>query len=784
MTTPHPPDGARAGASDLVLVRAYALYRKMAQYPELMDRMRDQFLQVLTERGVTDSESIAHAAADLMAQAAAADTEENRKEYRGAAIDLAFAAALTDEEIEGYVNLVRKRDKSLELGRVVNNDHATPERIFHALKEFCDIPKGEVYISPEEAEGIRVSLISRCISNQLPFVGIAKKHVTIRDIYDLLLHTIGVTHYPGMLGGKAAGMIVALKILLPILQKPDPDFQKYISAPETWYISSGVFSDFIDRNHFFFAHTQKYKDRETIEEEAERLEDMFQAASFSPDVMSEFRRLIEGIGEAPIIVRSSSYLEDSFGLAFSGKYKSIFLANQGDMRTRLEAFVSGVKQVLASMYGPDPILYRRDHGLLDYNERMAIVVQKVVGKRHGSRFYPFASGVTFSSNPYTWNRRIKKGDGLVRLVFGLGTRAVDRVGNDYPRMIPLGQPMLRPEVKAEQICKYSQKMADVLNLGADSFETVDFTALVEEEPHTDLPLAVSVYRDGELSPPMFKTQDLRRERLCLTFENFLMKSPFVPLMRKVLSTVQAAYGRPVDIEFAWEDGKLYILQCRALSTRREIEKVVVPQGVPPEGSLFVTSSGLSNAVITNIEYVVYVDPRAYDGISGFEEKQKIGWVVGRLNKKLSGSRYALLGPGRWGSNDINLGVRVSYADINATRLLVEISFSREGYTPEVSYGTHFFQDLVEADIAVMPLFPDDPGSFLNEDFLLHSPNEIAAVDPALADYGGAVRVIRVPQVRGGQYLHVYLDGDSQMGAGVFGDAEAEPQNEKNRARRE
>jgi len=144
--------------------------------------------------------------------------------------------------------------------------------------------------------------------------------------------------------------------------------------------------------------------------------------------------------------------------------------------------------------------------------------------------------------------------------------------------------------------------------------------------------------------------------------------------------------------------------------------------------------------------------------------------VGQLNKRLAGHRYALMGPGRWGSNDINLGVRVSYSDINNTRLLVEIAFARDGYTPEVSYGTHFFQDLVEADIAIMPLYPDTKGSRLNETFLLGSRNAIADIDPTIAGLADVIRVINVPSVRDGLLLHVFLDGESQKGMGMFAPA--------------
>jgi hypothetical protein len=396
-----------------------------------------------------------------------------------------------------------------------------------------------------------------------------------------------------------------------------------------------------------------------------------------------------------------------------------------------------------------------------------MIVQKVVGRRFGDWFFPLAAGVLYSSNSWAWNPKIRKSDGLVRLVFGMGTRAVDRVGSDYPRMVPLSHPLLRPEVTPEQISKYSQKMVDAINLKTGTFETVDFRTLATETKHPDLFLAASVMADGEMRAPMFKTQELPPDRLCLTFENFLSRTPFAAVVKKMLATVQAAYGRPVDIEFAWDGDKLYLLQCRSLSLHREVERVVIPADVPAEDKLFVTHSGLSNAAIADIEYLVYVDPRAYDRLDTVEKKHKVGWVVGQLNKRLAGKRYALFGPGRWGSNDINLGVKVTYADINNTRLLVEIAFARDGYTPEVSYGTHFFADLVEADIAIMPLYPDTAGNSLNEEFLLGADNCLEALDPALADMAGVVRVLEVPEVAGGRYLHVYLDAQGQEGVGLF-----------------
>jgi hypothetical protein len=750
------------------LFKVYHLFKKKALYPGLTPLIDAVFLDVLEQKGIISREQIYDQAAEGLRKDGLPNSEENLQTYVEALTDHHISRHLSWGEIENYINLARKKEKSQTLSMVVNRDQATSVEIYRALREFCDIPMGEVYISPEEAIGIRVALISRFISSQLPFLSLAKNHITIRDMDLILQKSLWSRKRPGRLGGKAAGMILALKILLPLLAKHETEMEEYIRVPDTWYLNSGVFSEFLDRNNLYLFHTYKYKTREEIEKEFQHIEGKFKSATFAPEVVQDFRKILEEIGEHPIIIRSSSLLEDSFGLAFSGKYLSVFLTNQGEIETRLAAFINGLKQVFASIFGPDPILYRLDHGLLDYDERMAMVVQKVVGRRFGDYFFPFVSGVLFSRNVYAWNPKIKKEEGLGRLVFGLGTRAVDRVGSDYPRMIPLSHPLLRPEITASQIKKYSQRKIDVLNLRKGSFETVDFRTLLSEVQHPDLFYAVSVDKDGHLAAPHFKGQDLGRGEPCVTFENLLTKTPFVDLAKKILSKVETVYGRPVDMEFACDEDKFYILQCRSLSTRKELEKVTVPEGVPQERVLFTTHAGFTNSIVENLEYIIYVNPRAYEALASVEDKMAVAQVVNLLNKKLEGKKFALMGPGRWGSNDINLGVKVTYSNINNAKLLMEIAFAKEGYTPEVSYGTHFFQDLVEADIVIVPLFPDDPQAFLNEPFLLNSPSLLAEIAPHSEACREVVRVIQVPSVCGGHYLQVYLDMSTPKGLGFFG----------------
>ncbi len=748
------------------LVKTYYLYRKMVRYPRLIDEMRDIFVSALVDRGIITPEELEEKARGLVLQEGKTADHKTVRSCRNSLIDLLFAGSFGPDEVDAHVNLARKRDRFRVLQKVVNEERSNTKKITQALREFCDIPQGDLYISPNEAEGVRVILIDRFISNQLPFIGIGKHHLTIRDIDEMVDRIHTSRRRPGKIGGKAAGMLLAYKIVLPKLQKRDPDLEKYVTIPDSYYFNSGIFAEFIDHNGLYQFHSQKYKTRQTIEEEYKSIAQLFRKASFPSEMMDDFRDFLEKIGECPLILRSSSLLEDNFGHAFSGKYESIFLANQGDLETRLTEFVWGLKQVHMSCYGPSPILYRRDHNLLDFDEQMGVLVQKVVGRRFGDYFFPFGGGVAFSYNPCRWTPRIRKEDGLVRLVFGLGTRAVDRVGQDYPRMIPLSHPLLRPEIGAEQVMKYSQKMVDVINLRTRRLETVPTTTLLREIDDPDFFYAVSANVEGHLAAPLFRESGIDPDRSCLTFENFLTRTPVAGLLRKVLKKLETAYGNPVDIEFAWDDDKLYILQCRTL-TVREGGKVSLPINVPPERTLFMNTLCLASAIVRNIEYIVYVDPKAYGRIGEHDEKIAVGRAVGSMNIALGDKRYALLGPGRWGSNDINLGVRVGYADINHTLILGEIAFEEKGLTPEASCGTHFFNDLVEAEIVPVVIYPDQPEDLFSQEFLVQSPNLLSSLAPEFARFEDVVHVIHVPSCTDGRLLHVFQDSASQKGIAFF-----------------
>jgi hypothetical protein len=771
----------KTGASQTAtgdLVRAYSVYLRMMKYPKLVEKMREIFVRALQDNGVITPEEIEAQAIDELNKSGRPTDKKHVREYSNALIDLYFANHFSHEQIENHINLARKLDRFQTLTRVVNTEGATSLKIKKSLKEFCEIPEGDLYVPPNEAIGTRVALINHFISNQLPFISIAKNHITIRDIDDLVDQSYWSRRRPGRIGGKAAGMLLAYKIIMPRLSKRDPELERYVEIPDSFYLNSGIFSDFLDHNDLHRFHSQKYKSREEIEKDYKTMARLFRKSSFPPDIKDLFRDCLEKVGEHPIILRSSSLLEDNFGYAFSGKYDSVFLANQGDLETRLNEFIWGLKRVHMSTFGPAPILYRRDHNLLDFDEKMCVLVQKVVGRRYGDYFFPFAAGVAYSYNIYGWTPRIKKEDGLVRLVFGLGTRAVDRISNDYPRMIALSHPHLRPEVNAAQIMKYSQKMVDLLNLREGRLETVPFIDLARTIDHPDLHDAVSVNQDGHLAAPMFRSQEMDPSRSCLTFQNFLGRTPFVGLMKKILSKLDQAYGRPVDIEFAWDNGKLFLLQCRTLSIRESAGPVPLPTDIAHDDLLFTNRKVVMNSVVKDIEYIVYVDPKAYGRLESYEQKIAVGRLIGRLNRYLEDHRYALFGPGRWGSNDITLGVKVGYEDINRTLILGEIAFEDGGSTPDVSYGTHFFNDLIEARIVPIALYPDQEGVVFREDYFLGMENALPAVLPDWAHLHEVVHLIHVPACTDGRFLQVYQNGQEQQGMGFFGPPEG-PQEDAN-----
>lgn len=676
---------------------------------------------------------------------------------------IAYASRhFTPEEIHDLVGVTAKREEARQLGDIAGLPGVSFEVLKRQLDDFCQLPLTAIALPPSDAVATRVALMRQLVSDRTDFLKIARDFITIRELHDLTGRMIGPRRGIGRIGGKAAGLVLAHKILKDHYRKTGREPLMPIAVPESYYLRSDLNDEFVRRNGLKGYSSQKYKSQEAIEADYPLIRELFHAGTFPPEVVTKVRKLLEQWGPVPLIVRSSSLLEDDLGAAFSGKYRSIFLANQGPLADRTRRFLSAVAEVYSCIYAADPLLYRREKNLLDYDEFMAILIQRVVGGRFGHFFYPLYAGVAFSRNEYyRWNRRIRREDGFVRVVAGIGTRAVDRVSSDYPRMIALTVPTLRPQGSVGEIVRQSQKSMDVLNLRENRFETLLVKEVLKSEIPSRVDLLASIVDGESLMPAVGTLIDPSSQEICLTFDKLVESTPFAPHIREVLSALEEGYGCPVDIEFASDGTAFYLLQCRPLAKLMEMERVTLPTEVDPQDVLFRARRDIRNAVVKNIEYIIYVPTAEYDAIEALEAKQTIGRVVGQLNRKLEGKSFILMGPGRWGSNDINLGVRVNYADIRNTRALIEVAHEKNGYVPEVSFGTHFFQALVESSIVYLPLYPEAEGSDFKSGFFRSSQNSLRAILPDRGKFEPNVRVIHVPTLAAGRYAHLVMDGERE-----------------------
>jgi len=228
----------------------------------------------------------------------------------------------------------------------------------------------------------------------------------------------------------------------------------------------------------------------------------------------------------------------------------------------------------------------------------------------------------------------------------------------------------------------------------------------------------------------------------------------------------------VDIEFAHDGETLYMLQCRTLSRGALAQRIEVPTDLDEGDRVFSADRYVQMGQARDLEYVVLVDPRDYEGLPTREDMQRVARAVGAVNKVLPRRRFVLMGPGRWGSRgDIRLGVPVTYADICHTALLVEIARQKGTYLPDVSFGTHFFNDLVESGIQYLPLYPDNPGVIWNEDLLNRSENCLAEIAPEFADMAEVVRVIHVPSIACGKLLQVIMDAEDDRALAFLAEPE-------------
>ncbi|MFC2130125.1 PEP/pyruvate-binding domain-containing protein [Bacteroidota bacterium] len=678
-------------------------------------------------------------------------------------IDQVFDIAdnyLSDDEITKLIRMWLHQEQVNDLSLVLERRHAPLSDVIEAVKKYLRLFSPDQIQSLDEIIGLRVGLVYRFLSENLSYVNIAKNFITIKKMDRILDRVIGPSKGNGKLGGKSSGLILARQILRE--KRKDIKLFENVYTPRSRFLTSDALFEFLHYNALEEFVFLKYQNVDEIRQEYSFLEYVFKNSHFPPEVIQSLKTIMNDFEGTPMIVRSSSLLEDSFEAAFSGKYKSLFISNLGSREERLSSLMNAVAEVYASSFGPDPIEYRKERGLIDFREEMGVLIQQVVGNQIGKYYLPSYAGVAFSNNEMRWSTRIKREDGIIRIVAGLGTRAVDRTIDDYPILIAPGQPGLRVNQSVEDNIKYSQHYVDVINLETNSFETIHFTELVKESKGNipALEKFVSFNRGQMLVEPVSIMDDFMNEDLVITFNGLISGTDFIPTINAILKELGEAYGGPVDIEFASDGKKLYLLQCRPQSKSAFSKKVKIPSNIPFYSKIFSASKYVNNGIVKDIEYVVYVDCHQYKDLKTSEQMNTTGKIIGKLNSALPKRKFILIGPGRWGSKgDIKLGVPVNYSDINNSSMLIEVARIEGGYLPEVSFGTHFFQDLVEANIKYLPLYPDEKDNIFNERFFSGARNSLTHLLPDFEEYKDVVRVIKIDDIKKNGKMLVYMDGD-------------------------
>jgi pyruvate,water dikinase len=677
------------------------------------------------------------------------------------------AEHLTDDDILSFVQQRIQEDKLSFLVRALTRNRSLSE-VADAIRRYHRMTPEGVELPPGTRRGVLASLIRRFFSEHIHFVDVAKNYIDVNDFFELLQNVIFTPESHGKLGGKSAGLNLAAQII-----RKSPGHSELfanVKIPKTWYITSDGLLSFMYYNNLEEIVEQKYKEIDQIRLEYPHVVQTFKNAHFPPEIVKGLSMALDDFKDCPLIVRSSSLLEDQAGAAFSGKYKSLFLANQGTKEKRLEALQDAIAEVYASTFGPDPVEYRAERGLLDFYEEMGIMIQEVVGTRVGNYYLPAFAGVAFSRNEFRWSPRIRREDGLLRLVPGLGTRAVDRLSDDYPVLAAPGQPGLRVNVTINEALRYSPKHIDVINLESNTFETVEIEDLLRkvDYDYPNVNQIVSVYENDQIRAPIGRHIDFRKDDFLVTFDGLFSRTNFMKQVQAILQILEEKLGTPVDIEFASDGNDFYLLQCRPQSHLQGTMPSPVPKDIAEDRIVFTANRYISNGRVPDITHIVYVDPKKYSELPDRSLLLQVGRAVSRLNKLLPKRQFVLMGPGRWGSRgDIKLGVSVTYSDINNTACLIEVARRKDNYVPDLSFGTHFFQDLVEADIRYLPLYPDDDGVVFNEQFLSGSRNILPEVAPEYASLADTIRLIDVPKSSNGLVLQILMNAELEEAAGIL-----------------
>ena len=777
---PHAAAQRKRGRPKVLLARNYE--EAMALY----DKYGDNALGVISDaRFPHGGEKDPEAGLKLLREI------RKRDEYVPLILQSAESENRQKAEAEGF-RFVDKNSKKMDIdlrqlmeehmgfGDFVFHDPKTGKEILriHSLKELQD----NIFTIPNDSMLYHVSRkhMSRWLSARAIFpVSAFLKHVTWHKLQDVDAHrqiifdaivqyrrlkNIGVVavfdrgkfdaygHFArigeGSLGGKGRGLAFLDNII-----KRHPELNQYanaqVSIPKTLVLCTDVFDDFMDKNNLYQVALSDADDSEILTH--------FLRAQLPDSLIADFFTFFDAV-KAPIAIRSSSLLEDSHYQPFAGIYSTYMIPYLDDKYEMLRMLAAAIKAVYASVYYRDSKAYMTATSNIIDQEKMAVILQEVVGRRHGDRFYPTYSGVLRSLNYYPIGEE-KAEEGVVNLALGLGKYIVDggltlRVCPYHPRQV-LQTSEMEMALRETQTRFYALDMTHFGD-GPRVDDGFNLLNLRVKEADKDGALAgiASTYDPND---QIIRDGIYEGGRKVITFSGVLQHGvfPLPELLQMVQRLGTEEMRRPVEVEFAGNlnddrTGELNLLQIRPIVDSKQMLDEDITK-IPDERCLLRSHNSLGHGIDNDVTDVMYV--KTDDSFTAMNNPA-IACEIERMNRKFlaEGRNYVLVGPGRWGSSDPWLGIPVKWPHISAAKVIVEAGL--KNYRVDPSQGTHFFQNLTSFGVGYFTINTYMGDGLFRKDVL----DAMPAVEET--QY--------VRHVRFDRPLRIMMDGKKQEGVVLFG----------------
>lgn len=595
------------------------------------------------------------------------------------------------------------------------------------------LPEG---VSGRDIENMRSAalefLIRQLITEDPRLITIGSKHLKLKHFQEILKSVPGALGQ-GRIGGKAAGMLIADAVM----ESETPDFDEEFARERginssrlkelfnvdvnlgkntSYFIGSALFDE-IGRHNKDLSDCTTFKYHfpnggvpPDVNEKYENLRVRILQTKMPEHIERQLKDLLKSLHGKPCIVRSSSELEDRFGAAFAGKYKSVYLANSKDFAGDFDKFLMAVKEVYASVFSPDVMAYRTEKGLIPYDEEMGVLVQLLNGEPHGKDgrfFYPPLAGVAMSHATQSWGPDPTRG--AMTVVYGFGETAVNQGGRVFMFDNPASNPNLGQN-------KASQGEITIIDRATGEKREVDVYDL-KEAGALDNKLATRVFskREGKDLLPLVTSFINSDDRLAITLDGLSNDKDFPLMVEYIVQKLKHVLGYNVDVEFtAAHDGEKFVInlvQCRPQNIPDSFKPARKPEKVEERRVILFSNETVSCGSMKNIRYVVYVHPDCYKGDAAVNEKLTAAEVaemrtwIRRVNSCLKKGEYIIIAPGRWGCNSPEQGVPVSFCDFSGAAGFVEVTGKEYG-SSKPSFGTHFMQDVVECGMVTFAVNRD------------------------------------------------------------------------------